>query len=57
MTTAEKWDNMSNEERWAVLRKTDLRGLQKCNAALQPFRRLSAEIRDKIWIAMGGDKP
>lgn len=34
---ATTWDTMSDDDRWLILNKTDLSGLQKCTAAAQPF--------------------
>lgn len=42
------WDTLDDAARWVILNATDLRGLQKCNAACQPFRRLKSEWRDKL---------
>lgn len=49
------WDSMEDAAKWAVMDKTDLRGLQKCNAACQPWRRLKSEWKDKLqetWSKM-----
>lgn len=45
------WNRMSDAARWKLLHKTDLRGLQKCRVALQPFLRLSAAVREKLEMA------
>jgi len=55
---SDTWDNMPDHERWALLHKTDLRGLQKCQIALQPWARIKSSYRERIseaWTVRKGE--
>ena len=55
MTTADQWDDMSDDERFAVLDEIeDISLLQACKFVEQPFHRLRSDVQDKITEAMKG---
>ena len=42
------WNTLSEYDRWQLLNATDMRGLQKCSAAVQPFSRIKSTWREKL---------
>jgi len=53
MTTADQWDDMSDDQRWVVLDEIeDISLLQACKFVEQPFHRLRRDVQQMITEVM-----